>query len=194
MKTLMKHAMIYLGLCISSSAYSQATYAFFNYESSVNLDAPVFDAQRNRLFGNNYVALLYGGPTMEDLQVAKEGDLITSMNPVPFLRIVNGQAGYFARSPEVTITTVPAGEFAWLQVRAWDNRLGSTYDEVARLGIGGFGASSLFQARGGDTMGVILPQPLLGLESFNLVPEPGTWALLALGSGILFWKCRHRCR
>jgi hypothetical protein len=32
----------------------------------------------------------------------------------------------------------------------------------------------------------------IGLQSFSLVPEPASWALLALGAGALFWKCRGR--
>jgi hypothetical protein len=192
MKKLVQHGILYVALIASPSAYCQRTYIFSNYQPSVNLDAPVFDAQGNRLNGSHYVALLYGGPTTDDLQVAKQGDLITSMDPVPFISIRNGLPGYFTRTPEVIITTA-FSDSAWLQVRAWDTRLGASYDEVSALGLGGFGQSTLFYALGGDVGGMgRLPQPLRGLESFSLVPEPGTWALLAFGAGVLFWKCSRR--
>ena len=76
--------------------------------------------------------------------------------------------------------------YAWLQVRAWDARLGGTYEEVMGLGIGGYGESPLFYARGNSPFAdpPIPPAPLIGLQSFSLrpvVPEPGTWMLLTLG-------------
>jgi hypothetical protein len=173
-------------------AFSQATFFFENFWTGA-VDAPVFDAQGNRLFGDNYVAVLHGGPTPDSLMLASGG--VGSMSPVPFTATFRGQPGYFNRGAHVYVDNVENGGYAWLQVRAWDTRLGSSYDDVARLGIGGYGQSSLFYAQGGhiEVTGRP-PQPLIGLESFNLVPEPGTWALLALGSGILFWKCRRRCR
>jgi hypothetical protein len=174
--------------------FAQATFVFRNYHP-LGVDAPVFDAQGNRLFGDNYVALLYGGPTTDDLQVAKAGDLTTSMDPVPFLQTYNGQMGYFARPGGVAVVNVPEGGYAWLQVRAWDTRLGATYDDVAQLGIGGYGQSSLFYTYGGDVIATGRPsQPLRGLESFSLVPEPSTWTLLAMSAGILSRKCRRRTR
>jgi hypothetical protein len=189
MKTLVNRGILAIVLLFPNVAISQASYSFFNYVASVGLDAPVFDAAGNRLFGDNYVTVLYGGLTSNDLQLATAGDLITSMDPVPFIRIYDGNSGYFARPGGVHITTVPGGGVAWLQLRAWDLRLGQTYDEVAVLGIGGYGESLLFQARGGDPVSLTPPQPLLGLQSFSLVPEPSTWALL-LGGGWLVWRVR----
>jgi hypothetical protein len=178
----------------ANSVCAQATFLFRNYHL-LGVDAPVFDGQGNRLFGDSYVALLYGGPTTDDLQVAKAGDLTTSINPVPFLQTFNGQVGYFARPGQVAVVNVPPLAYAWLQVRVWDTRLGATYDEVASLGLGGYGQSALFYTYGGEVIATgIPPQPLRGLESFSLVPEPSTWALLALGAGALFWKLQRGAR
>ena len=183
-----------LSAVMAQSAFSQATFVFANFHpnlSGANVNAPVFDAGGNRLFGNNYVAVLYGGPTMESLQLAREG--ASSMAPVPIIRIENGQAGYFGTGHFVRLDTVPSEGYAWLQVRAWDNRLGATYEDVAALGLGGYGQSPLFYTYGGGIDPDGRPsQPLRGLQSFSLVPEPGTWALLALGAGALFWRLRSR--
>jgi hypothetical protein len=172
--------------------FTGATFQFFNYAPAVKLDAPVFDAGGNPLFGTNYVAVLYGGATTDSLAPATIANL--SMQPVAFTSMHNGQAGYFAEGHFVTVDNRSCGGYAWLQVRAWDSRLGATYDEVASLGLGGYGESPLFYALGGDACSATgrVPQALIGLQSFSLVPEPGTWALLVLGGGFLFWRWRRR--
>ena len=182
-----------LSTILAQSAFSQATFRFSNYAPFAGIDAPIFDAAGNRLFGDNYVAVLYGGPTMDSLQLAMTG--ASSMAPVPMIRIENGQSGYFGTGGFVIIDTVPEAGYAWLQVRAWDNRLGATYEQVAGLGLGGYGQSPLFYTYGGGIPPDGVPPTLLrGLQSFSLVPEPGTWGLLALGAGVLCWKFRRRVR
>jgi hypothetical protein len=173
-------------IILAQSAFSQATFFFRNFDAE-GLDAPVFDAAGNRLSGDNYVAVLYGGPTQDSLVLANAG--VGSMSPVPFTATFGGQAGYFSRAGQLYLNNVLQLGYAWLQVRAWDTRLGATYDDVMRLGVGGYGQSALFYTYGGDLIATGRPsQPLRGLESFSLVPEPSTWTLLALGVGILFWK------
>lgn len=181
-----------LNLVSAVQTFSQTDFVFNNYVPSVALDAPVFDANGNRLFGTNFVAVLYGGPTADSLSIAQAGN--SSMDPVPFLRIQNGEAGYFGMGGSVIVYGVPSGGYAWLRVKAWDVRLGSTYDDVAALGVGGYGESPLFYTYGGDpgTATGRPPQPLRGLQSFSLVPEPSTWALLGVGVGFLFWRWRRR--
>jgi hypothetical protein len=191
MKVSPTYALLFLVMFVPKLGLAQATFGFFNYVASVGLDAPVFDSEGNRVFGTNYLAVLYGGPSVDSLQLATDGN--SSMDPQPIIRIINGQAGYFGQGGFVTIDNVPSGGYAWLQVRAWDARLGATYEDVARLGLGGFGESSLFYTYGGDLIATGRPsQPLRGLQSFSLVPEPSTWALLAAGVGFLFWRWRRR--
>jgi len=92
------------------------------------------------------------------------------MAPVAFWE--GALAGYFGRGGWVEITGLPPGQFGWVQVRAWDARLGTNYEDVVRLGLGGYGESKLlFLQSGGGGSGVpALPATLDGLQSFNLRP------------------------
>jgi hypothetical protein len=171
---------------------AQEAFIFRNYRPDAGVDAPVFDALGNRLAGTNYVAMLWGGPTPEALAPAREFDRVTIMPPIPFTYAPGGVDGYYSYGT-VLITTV-CGIEAWLQVRAWDVRLGSSYEEVVGLGVGGYGQSPLFQLHGADFClpNPPPPVPLIGLQSFSLVPEPSTWALLALGGLAVGWAARQR--
>jgi hypothetical protein len=181
-----------ISVCGIDRAHSQATFNFDNYR---RVDAPIFDAAGNRLFGTNFLAALYGGPSPNSLEpayVSLSSGHHPAQSAIAFLR--DGQAGYFAGG-KAYVGNVPGGADAWLQVRAWDTTLGATYEEVAALGQGGFGESNIFQERGGDdTLGVPkLPGNLLGLESFSLreVPEPGSAVLLLLGLQFVLRRLRH---
>jgi len=187
-------AAVFLCGVTTGDVFSQSTFYFFNYVSSAGVDAPVFDANGNRLAGTNYVAVLYGGVQPNDLRLARDSVLSVEMSPVPFTYMPNNRPGYFADSGYVQIDSGQCGGYVWLQVRAWDKRLGVTYDEVARLGLGGYGESPLFYTFGGDGCSAtgLIPQPIRGLQSFSLVPEPSTWALVSLGVGWLFWRQRKR--
>ena len=65
------------------------------------------------------------------------------------------------------IPAATPGGYAWLQVRAWDARLGATYEEVMALGIGGYGESPLFYAQGSNPFKTLpeAPAPFIGLGS-----------------------------
>ena len=82
-----------------------------------------------------------------------------------------------------------------MQVKAWDARLGGSYEQVAALGIGGYGESNPFQlVTGGVGAPPSPPAYLLGIQSFSLlaeVPEPGAVVLLLLGLPLLL--LRKRC-
>jgi len=171
------------------STFGDTSFIFQNY-SRGELDAPLSDDNGNRLSGAHYVAVLYGGQTPDSLRLARVG--ATDMPPESLTAVFNGQPGYFSTPGHVWVPDL--GGFAWLQVRAWDTRVGATYDDAVSLGVG-YGQSALFYTYGGDELATGRPpQPLRGLESFSLVPEPGTWSLLGLGAGALVWKCRRRLR
>jgi len=170
----------------------QSTFAFRNRP----VDAPIFDAFGQPLAGANYAAELYGGATSSSLSPARHVFLPYERVSVPFLS--GTDAGFFSTSLTLAIMDASPGGFAWLQVRAWDVRLGATYEDVTARGIGGYGESPLFYADGGDPTAVPpeVPAPLFGLESFSLrpiIPEPSTSALLAVGS-VVIWMVRQRRR
>jgi hypothetical protein len=118
--------------------------------------------------------------------------------PMPFTYVSPfGEAGYFNEPQIVFISNVEGNGNAWLQVRAWDVRLGASYDAVKALGIGGFEESNIFLARGGNSGGVPTPPGfLIGLESFSLrpvIPEPAAWQLALFGAIamlMLHWRRR----
>ena len=99
------------------------------------VNAPVFDSQGVALEGLNYMAELWGSATPDSLT-----PVLTFASRqrvfVPFDS--GGGAGYFS-DPEgrsfgdqLTVLGVPPSTgLAWLEVRAWDSRLGATYEEVA---------------------------------------------------------------
>jgi hypothetical protein len=184
-----------LVLAAADESPAQSTFFFRNYRQSISgqaFDKPVFDASGNRLFGTNYVAMLYGGISADALVPAVDAASWQTMAPVPFTNTFHGQAGYFAYHggylDSVMILTVPPAGPSWLQVRAWDLRVAPTYEAAVALGVGGYGQSTIFYYFGGTPPqpNPIIPSPLVGLESFSLVPEPSVGILFLLGlAGVL---------
>jgi len=175
---------------------AQSTFRFENFNAYAGIDAPVFDAAGNRLAGTDYAAELWGGAASDSLSPTLEF-FSGQRNIQPFATGL--AAGYFTSTKSMAVWQVFGGQSAWLQVRAWDTRLGSTYEAVQVLGLGGFGESQPFYAQGGNPLAdpPDIPKPLVGLQSFSLrevVPEPSTWALLTLGGATLCWLSRWRKR
>lgn len=179
---------------VSPCILAQSTFLFQNYNPAKGIDAPVFDAQGNRLAGSDYVAELWGGAAANSLTATVQ----FSSGQRAILPFYSGAgAGYFYYSASMAVLQVAGGQNAWLQVRAWDARFGPTYESVEALGIGGYGESSFFYAMGGNPFAdpPDAARPLIGLQSFSLrevVPEPSTWALLTLGGAALCWLSRRK--
>jgi len=179
-----------LNVLFSCIVSGQATFQFQNLFPIYGIDAAVFDTQGIPLSGADYRAELYGGTAQNMLTPA----LNISLQRVAEPFFTGAFAGYFQSANSVAVFEVPPGGSAWLQVRAWDTRLGATYEEVAAIGLGGYGESPLFYAAGGNPgPNPTLPGPLIGLESFSLreVPEPSTWALLVCGGFGVWWRARR---
>ena len=170
-------------MCVfACNVLAQATFHFQNYNSFSGIDAPVFDAEGNRLAGSDYAVELWGGSSNNSLSPT----LNFANSQRLFLNFKTGiAAGYFFSTAEMTVFAVPGNGFAWMQVRAWETRLGTTWEEVAAIGMGGYGESSLLYIMGGDPNGVppTTPRPLIGLQSFSLrpIPEPAVWQLGVIG-------------
>ena len=177
------------GACVLGQG--SASYIFRNHVASglypIGVDAAVFDATGKPLSVADWRAELYGGLTANSLApVADEQTMALAI-------AVFTSPGYFNGGPDVVVNGVPEVGWAWLQVKVWNVELGTTFEEAASQNRGGYGQSSLFYAQGGGASVLQLPQPLIGLQSFTVlqvVPEPATWGLLALGLGGLLW-CRR---
>ena len=184
-----------LNLFVTWAALAQSSFWVNNAYQTVN--SPVFDAQGNPLEGSNYAAELWGAATADSLTPAVSYATRQRVI-VPFL--TGNSAGYFrdaqAWGNYVTVLDVPPiVGLAWLQVRAWDTRLGATYEQAAALGLGGYGESPLFSAHGSYPVDLLgLPGALTGLQSFSLlpvIPEPSSVWLLLLGLPWLLFRCRR---
>ena len=194
-KTLISAVFVGIKVVIASRAQSS-----FHLDNQF-VNAPVFDAQGAPLAGTNYLAELWGAATFGSLTPA----LTFGSRQRIIVPFQSGElAGYFIDpggrtfGDELTVLSVQTGDLAWLEVRAWDSRFGGTYEQVAALGVGGYGESPLFSARGTyplDLLGV--PAPLIGLQSFSLlpvVPEPSSLFLGLLGLPLLFSRRLFRKR
>jgi len=140
--------------------------AYFSFQNA-SARAPVAGSDNVPLAGTNYLAELFGGPDPEGLMPAL-GDSGGQRVQVPFVTL-----GY-VRGATVRIPSVPDSGWTWLQMRAWDARLGKTYEEVVVRGLGGYGESPRFYAKGSSgplCTGVpCAPALLIGLQSFSLRP------------------------
>jgi hypothetical protein len=85
----------------------------------------------------------------------------------------------------LNVPGIPAGAAAVFVMKAFD---GSSWETSTYRGESNPVTVTL--ANGG------LPPDLVGLQPFqvHLVPEPSTYALMALGGGVLFWRLRGRTR
>jgi hypothetical protein len=187
-----------VSLMLAWLAHGQSTFWLNNYFNE-GVNAPVYDSLGIPLAGPNYVAELWGGAATNSLTPTL-GYWTRQRIIIPFWTAT--EAGYFVdvhsgreATDNPTVFAVPSGGFAWLEVRAWDVRLGATFEEAVGRGIGGYGASPLFYAQGGAGGLFDHAAPLTGLQSFNLlpeIPEPSAVGLLMLGGLLLFWRERFR--
>jgi hypothetical protein len=194
LKTMKTHSLISflsIGLSFSTVLLGQSSFQLSNYGPPYGIDAPVFDSLGVPLAGTGYLVELWGGATSNSLAPLLKISQGAGREIIPF-----GDGGYFfSTSSFLSVPTVPPFGWAWLQVRAWDARLGTTYEEVSAIGIGGYGESLLFYAKGNDpTAALPMPgAPLIGLQSFSLlpvVPEPSE-VLLLLSGMVLWWGVRQ---
>jgi hypothetical protein len=182
---------IALSILLSPSLFGRSTFLFRNLNGDGNVNAPVYDSNGVPLEGPRYLAELYGGATnnsLVPLVLFESGSrLIKSFATQGYVVPIDGGS--------LVVATVPPRGWAWLQMRAWDVQLGTTYQEAASRGVGGYGESLVFYAQGGDPYDMLGgPEPLIGLQSFSLrpIPEPAVWVLLATGALSILFLARRR--
>lgn len=165
-----------------AASFAQGTIVFAN--AGPSLDAPIFDADGNRITGpSSFVADFFWSSdtsaTMEQLVAAGFNQTFRPVN-------ANG-GGYF--NGGLKTLPVPGGLAILGQVRVWDSTLGATYAQARDEG-GQFGFSNLFLVTpdtppGGGTY-------LNGLKSFQLttIPEPSTLVVVSLNGAVLILGSR----
>ncbi|MCC7373366.1 MAG: hypothetical protein IT581_01830 [Verrucomicrobiales bacterium] len=123
-----------------------------------DLDAPVFHTNgTTRLEGDAYAAQLYGGASLDTL--------IPLGTPTSFRP--GAGAGYIFGAT-VFVPKVPPGDWAWIQMRAWDRTGGSTFEEASRNQALCGASLQIRLQTGGQGNPPSLPTSLAGLSSFHL--------------------------
>jgi len=180
----MKKLIAMVGLvAVGLSAYGQGTVLFQNVGPGLN--APV-NLQAGGMVpaGDSFTAELLVGTTA------------SALTPVTGTTGF-AQAGYFLGGTK-TLDGFAPGSQPFFQVRVWEN-MGGTVASYAAATTAGvqYGSSLTFQLGGSGSTASLgggsppLPAPaLIGMTGFSLVPEPSTYALLALGAAALFLRRR----
>jgi len=131
-----------------------------------------------KLLGTGFSAGLWAAAGASQPETALQ---LVAGSIVPF-RTTTAAAGFIqAPTAALEIPGTTAGGLATLQVRAWDNTGGATWDTAT---VRGKSAVWNSVSLGG---GAIPPPNVTGMTSFNLtsVPEPSAFALAGLGAAAL---------
>jgi hypothetical protein len=151
----------------SMQAWAQGQIGFINRSSVAGIDAPVFDTDCvTRLAGAAYLAQVYAGRTPD------------SLSPVGWVMpFRTGEKAGYITGVVITIPNAIA-DLVYTQLRAWEARAGASFEEAVAAG-GKYGLSNIVPMR--TVMPPGTPNDPIGLQSFCLVPEPPSKALLVLG-------------
>jgi hypothetical protein len=164
--------------------FGQGALFFSNLGSSPGglVNAKIFDVDgTTALEGTGFTAqLFYGADGTPAGSLTPLASPVNNFNTGPL-------AGYFSDSPAVQIPGVANGSTAAIQLKVWSNAGGTITDfDTATVR----GQSEVLAITLGDNQNPTTIPRLEGLTSFSLVPEPSTYALLALGAGALLLRRR----
>jgi hypothetical protein len=161
-------------------ALAQGQFNFCNRVLASAIDAPVLN-ELGAPAAAGYFAQAYAGSTA------------TSLTPVgvavEFRTDRPDRAGYINPVP-VTVPGIATGAKAFVEMRAWKGQVGGTvytsYDAALNGGV--YGKSNPVELTLGG--GTVTPTDMVGLQAFNMVPEPSALALGVLGVAALLLRRR----
>jgi hypothetical protein len=174
------------------TANGQGTVIFANVYTGGSPHAPVYESDGvTPLSGSQFMAELFAGPSASSLATIAMTGFATG-----------SQAGYFFGG-EQTISSVPGGGTAWVQVDVWNTGSGATFPQAQASGLpDSWWQSPVFMNLTGNPnnfggAGPSPPFPLTGLGTspvfLNSVPEPSTLGLSCFGLTVIFVGIRrHR--
>lgn len=162
---------------MGASAFAQGTFSLSNatlpgkpkITDHSKADAPIAGA-------NYLIDVLVNGSGAGLLKVLTSGDVAFA----PVSPLTGANAGLFAGGT-IKVPSVAPDAAASITVRAWDKTTGATYDLATTRGSITFDVAKL----GGSGNPPSLPAAMSNFTSFaiDIVPEPSTYALAALGLG-----------
>jgi hypothetical protein len=163
MRDFIRHLVFRLApsFALAVSGFAQGTIRFNNYVPASGVDAPVFAncwSGTRAWGGEGYVAMLLGGPV---------GDPLVPVSLPVGLR--NGVAGGYFSGGTVTITNIPPGGPAEVQIVAWNSARDGDYSSA--LATSRIGFSNLLKLqKTADPTATPPGQPvdLVGLQSFGV--------------------------
>ncbi len=128
-----------------------------------SINAPITNHNGLLLAGADFSVQLYYAPSSNPSSTESAEFINSGMPVVNFF--TGGVAGYFFSSQAVVLTGYAQGQVANVQVRAWDNRTGSTWELASARG-----ASPVFATPSlGNPLNPATIPLLRGLTSFGLV-------------------------
>lgn len=179
----MKKLIAVLGLVVvATAAHGQGSIFFNNVGGGLNAPVSQFDGTLVPA-GTGFTAELLAGADA------------SSLAPVAGATTGFVAPGYFTGGEKVLAGLAP-GSSPFFEVRVWETLGGTITSYAAAQAAGAQFGSVSFQLADGFALGNPAGQPptlgpvLQGMTAFALVPEPTTYALLALGAAALFLRRR----
>lgn len=171
--------LIALLVCLSAVAAVNAQGLINVANGAAGVNAPVTGVDGTALAGEPFVAQLWVGDSADSMTAVG--------TPIMFNSTGSDPGYFFGPSAGVAVPGYAAGaSIPATQIRAWSTATGSDWASATIRG-----ESNIFASPALASDQTPVPN-LVGLQSFQLVPEPSTIALGALGAVALAFLGRRR--